>query len=198
MKNIIAFLALAAAILGCSSTEKKTAVNKPSTATAEPSKSVVAPPTADELTLEKFEQLTVGMKYDEVAKILGSSGSEASSSSSAGNTYRTMKWEGANNARITAMFKNDVLTSKNQANVRSGSSPAPVADITMAKYEQLQTGMSLAETVKIIGAEGTQTSNSTSGSSRTTTYRWDGEKNARIYVIFRDDKIASKSQSNLK
>ncbi len=200
MKNTIGFLVLLAAILGCSSFSKKETANNaaPAPAKTEPAKTDVAPPSASDLTLEKFNQLNVGMKYDEVVKILGSAGTESSSSSSAGNSYKTFKWEGANSARITAMFKNDVLTSKNQANVRSTSAQATTADLSMAKYEQLQTGLSYAEVVKIIGSEGSQTSSSSSGSYKTTTYKWEGDKNARIYVIFKDDKIQSKSQSNLK
>lgn len=200
MKHTLGFLVLLAAILGCSSFSKKESANNaaPAPAKTEPAKTDVAPPSASDLTLEKFNQLTVGMKYDEAVKILGSAGTESSSSSSAGNTYKTYKWEGSNNARITAMFKNSVLTSKNQSSLRSTAAAAPTADLTMAKYDQLQTGMSLTETVKIIGSEGSQTSSSTSGSYKTTTYKWEGDKNARIYVIFKDDKIQSKSQSNLK
>lgn len=200
MKNTIGFVVLLAAILGCSSFSKKETANNapPPPAKTEPAKTDAAPPSASDLTLEKFNQLTVGMKYDEVVKILGSAGTESSSSSSAGNTYKTYKWEGEKNARITGMFKNNELTSKNQTSLRSTSPSAATADLTMAKYDQLQTGMSLAEAVKIIGSEGSQTSNSTSGSYKSATYKWEGDKNARIYVIFKDDKIQSKSQSNLK
>ncbi|HQZ97758.1 MAG TPA: DUF3862 domain-containing protein [Pyrinomonadaceae bacterium] len=200
MKNTIGFVVLLAAILGCSSFSKKETSNNaaPAPAKTEPAKTDAAPPSASDLTLEKFNQLTVGMKYDEVVKILGSAGTEASSSSSAGNKYVSYKWEGANNARITATFKNDVLTTKNQLNVRSTTTQAATSDLTMAKYEQLNTGLSYAEAAKIIGSEGSQTSSSTSSNYKTTTYKWEGDKNARIYVIFKDDKIQSKSQSNLK
>lgn len=200
MKNTIGFVVLLAALLGCSSFSKKETANNaaPVPAKTEPAKTETAPPSASDLTLEKFNQLTVGMKYDDVVKILGSAGTESSSSSSAGNTYKSYKWEGANNARITASFKNATLTSKNQSNVRSTSAQTSTADLTMAKYEQLNTGLSYSEAVKIIGAEGSQTSSSSSGTYKTTTYKWEGEKNARIYVIFKDDKIQSKSQSNLK
>lgn len=202
MKNTIGFVILLAVLLGCSSFGKKETADNAATAPtrSEPAKSpdTAPPPSGSDLTLDKFDQLKVGMKYDEVVKILGSEGTESSSSSSAGNTYKTYKWEGSNNARISAMFKNQELTSKNQTSLRS-SSPAPAAaDLSMAKYDQLQTGMSYSDAVKIIGSEGLQTSSSASGSYKTTSYRWEGEKNARIYVIFKDDKIQSKSQSNLK
>ena len=165
MKNTIGFVVILAAILGCSSFSKKETANNaaPAPARTEPAKTEAAPPSASDLTLEKFNQLNVGMKYDEVVKILGSAGTESSSSSSAGNSYKTFKWEGANNARITGMFKNDALTSKNQSNVRSTSSTAATADLSMAKYDQLQTGLSYSDAVKIIGSEGSQTSGSTSG-----------------------------------
>ncbi len=202
MKNTIGFVVLLAAVLGCSSFTKQETANNSATAPApaksEPAKTDAAPPSASDLTLEKFDQLTVGMKYDEAVKILGSAGVESSSSSSGSNTFKTYKWEGANNARITASFRNDALSSKNQSSLKSTKAQAAVADLTMAKYDQLQTGMSYADSVKVIGSEGSQTSSSASGSFKTTTYKWEGEKNARIYLTYRDDKISSKSQSNLK
>lgn len=202
MKNIIGLFILIVVVAGCSSFGRRDNVSNTATAPAkatEPAKSE-APHAASDLTQEKFEQLAVGMKYDDAVKVLGSGGSETSSSSSAGNKYVTYKWEGANNARITANFKNGVLTSKNQSNVRSGKasdSPAK-ADLTVAKYEQLENGISYADAVKIIGSEGEQTSSSNSGSYKSTTYRWEGDKNARFYLIFKDDKLTSKSQNNVK
>ncbi len=50
----------------------------------------------------------------------------------------------------------------------------------MAKYTQLETGMTYAEAVKIIGSEGSQTSSSLSGSYKTAAYKWEGEKYSRI------------------
>lgn len=201
MKNSIGMIVLLAAILGCSSFGKKeTTANNvaPAPAKSEPAKTDA--PRADPagLTLEKFDEIKVGMKYEEVVKILGSAGVETNSSGSAGNKYSSYKWEGKDYARITASFKNGELQSKNHSNVLSTNSTATKADVTMAKYDQITTGMTLADVEKIIGAPGLQTSNSVSSTYKNTGYRWDGDKNARISVILKDDKVSSKSQSNLK
>ncbi|CAN5361267.1 hypothetical protein BH10ACI3_BH10ACI3_24730 [soil metagenome] len=201
MKNTIGFIVLLAAILGCSSFGKKetTANNAvPTPAKSEPAKTDAPKADPAGLTLEKFDELKIGTKYDEVVKILGSAGTETNSSGSAGNKYASYKWEGKDYARITATFKNGDLQTKNQSNVLSTNSQSAKADVTMAKYDQINTGMTLAEVEKIIGTPGLQTSNSVSSTYKNTGYRWEGDKNARISVIFKDDKVSSKSQSNVK
>lgn len=201
MKNSIGMIVLLAAILGCSSFGKKeTTANiaAPAPTKSEPAKADVPKADPAGLTLEKFDELKIGMKYDDAVKILGSAGTETSSSGSGANKFVSYKWEGKDYARITASFKNGDLQSKNHSNVLSANSQSIKADVSMAKYDQINTGMMLAEVEKVIGSPGLQTSNSVSSSFRNTGYRWEGEKMARISVIFKDDKVTSKSQSNLK
>ncbi len=201
MKNIIGMLVLLAAVLGCSSlTKKETATNEApeKTPTTSAPKEDPKPAASDELTLDKFNELKTGMKYEDAVKILGSKGDETSSSSSGSSKYASYKWEGQGGASIRASFKNDALTSKSQSNLKASDGKTANADLTMAKYNQLENGMTYEEAVKIIGSEGSQTSSSSIGSYKSTSYKWEGEKYARIYLIFKDDKITSKSQSNLK
>ncbi|MGE3467945.1 MAG: hypothetical protein AB7J13_13560, partial [Pyrinomonadaceae bacterium] len=191
MKNYLGIFVLAAVVMGCSSlTSKEPATNTTANtvtlpAKSEPAKTEPAKTDANGLTLEKFDQLKPGMKYEEAVTLLGSDGTETSSSSSSNNKYATYKWEGANNARITASFKNGELTSKNQSNVKSTGGSVSTADLSLAKYEQLKTGITYAEAVRIIGSEGSQTSGTNSGRYKSATYKWEGDKYARIYLIFK-------------
>lgn len=66
------------------------------------------------LTKAKFEQLKVGMKKSEVEDILGSAGSEVSTTTGGGMTFSTYKWEGENFASVIIVFQNEKVMSKTQ------------------------------------------------------------------------------------
>lgn len=203
MKNLIGLIVLVTVVAGCSFLNKKeeTPAN---TATKTQTESTSTPATetksAAGLTLEKFNELKNGMKYDEVVKVLGSEGVETSSFSSGNLKTVTYKWEGENYARITVTFRNDELTSKIQSSLKSANSSSSTtkADLTLAKYNQLNNGISYEEAVKIIGSEGTQSSSSNIGQIKIASYKWEGDKYARIFASFKDNKLTSKSQSNVK
>lgn len=147
------------------------------------------------LTLDNFNKLKAGMKYDEVVKILGSEGSETSSSSIGKIELKSYKWEGEKYARIYVHFKNDEMTSKSQSGLGSSAGDA---DITKAKYDQIKNDMSYEEVKKIIGSEGEQNSSSSAGSSTYSAYTWKGANYSSISISLKDDKVTSKRQSNLK
>lgn len=187
MKNLLGLMVMVAVVVSCSLGKKDGATKTPATTPESQS--------ASSLTLEKFNQLQDGMKYQDAVRILGSEGTETSSFSSGGTKTITYKWEGEKYARVTVTFKNDALTSKIQMNVKSGggTANAPAADVTLAKYNEMQTGMGYEEVVKIIGSNGIQVSSSTSEDY----YKWEGP-NGRIYATFRDKKLSAKSHGNLK
>lgn len=62
--------------------------------------------------------------------------------------------------------------------------------------EQIQTGMTYEEAVKIIGSEGAMNLDSYSATNKTSSYKWEG--NGRMSISLKDGKISSKSQGNLK
>lgn len=204
MKNLIGLMVLIFVVAGCGFLNKKEVTNTGITPVSNTAtKTETTPPTSDKptagLTLEKFNQLQNGMKYEDAVKILGSEGVETSSFSSGTLKTVTYKWEGEKYARITATFRNGELTSKIQSGLKSGNSETTSsADLTLAKYNQIQNGMSYEEAVKIIGSEGTQTSSSNFGQIKVASYKWEGDKYAKIFATFRDNKLASKSQSNVK
>jgi len=202
MKNPFGLMVLILVVSGCGLLGKKdetktgnTTVSNTTTKTE-----TTTEKSASNLTLEKFNQLQNGMKYDEVVKTLGSNGTETSSFSSGSLKTVTYKWEGEKYARITAVFKNDALNSKIQSGLKSedGNTTAAKSDLTLAKYNQLQNSVSYEDAVKIIGSEGTQTSSSTISKMKIASYKWEGEKVAKIFATFKDNKLTSKSQTNLK
>ena len=80
----------------------------------------------------------------------------------------------------------------------SDSSSSGGGDLTMENYEKIKSGASYSEVKEILGSEGTETRSSSVGNSEYKSYKWEGDKFVRIYVNFKDDKMTSKSQTNLK
>ncbi len=150
------------------------------------------------LTMDNYEKIKTGMSYDEVTDILGSKGTETRSSTIGKIESKSYKWEGDKFVRIYVNFRDDKVTSKSQTGLKSTSSGGGGDDISMAKYEKIENGMSLSEVEDIIGSKGEETSSSSIGKSTYKGYRWKGEKFSFISVRFKDDKVNSKSQYGLK
>ncbi len=196
MKNTIGFIVLLAAVLGCSSFSKKETANTaaPPSSKIEPAKSD-APASASDITIDKYKQITVGMKIEDAIKILGPGGTEGKSSGSGSTKFSSYDWKGPNNSTMTLALIGDAVSSKSQNNLQT-TKDVPKADLSIAKYEQVQTGMTYDEAAKIIGSEGAQTNDSYSDTFKTSTYKWEG--NGRMSISLKDGKISSKSQGNLK
>lgn len=152
-----------------------------------------------ELTADKFSQLKNGMSYEDVVKILGSEGTQTSSSKFGKTEVSSYKWEGDKYQRVYATFKDNKMTSKTQSGLTDKSSEnAETADISMDKFNQIKIGMNYEDVVKIIGSEGEQTSSSKFGSNELKSYAWKGTKYSRINATFRNGELSRKSQSGLK
>jgi hypothetical protein len=87
----------------------------------------------------------------------------------------------------------------------SGSKPgdnsgnSSVTYISLSKYNSLSDGISYADAVKIIGAEGSVLSTVGSGDKTTISYVWYGKDGiSKAIVIFTNDKLYSKSQTKLE
>ena len=72
------------------------------------------------------------------------------------------------------------------------------ASLTLDDYNHLKNGMSKSEVEKILGGEGEQVSSSEIGKYKIETYKWQGENFSFVIITFRNDKVFSKSQANLK
>ena len=71
-----------------------------------------------EISMAKYEQIKNGMTYADAVRILGSEGSEVSSSEIGKYKTATYKWDGANYSFIILTFQNDKLIFKTQSNVK--------------------------------------------------------------------------------
>lgn len=65
-----------------------------------------------------YDKIKIGMKKSEIIKIIGDDGEEMTRSKGGGSTFTSHKWEGSDYAIITAVFKDDVLTNKYEANLK--------------------------------------------------------------------------------
>lgn len=110
-------------------------------------------------------------------------------------------------ATITGVYNNRTFTCKikvtgsEQAVIMPDrtSSDTDSASITLSKYNSLNDGISYADAVKIIGTDGTPSSASDTGDTKSKVYVWygkDGISNATITFI--NDKLYSKSQKDLQ
>lgn len=69
---------------------------------------------------------------------------------------------------------------------------------TMAKFNRLDTGMSYAEAVRILGGPGTELSRSDLGGITTVMYQWTGTGIGNMNAMFQGDKLVNKAQFGLK
>jgi hypothetical protein len=70
--------------------------------------------------------------------------------------------------------------------------------LTMAKYNKIKSGMTYKQVVKLLGAEGRETSSTNANGTKTTTYKWQDGDIKFIFGNFTNDKLTFKSQANLK
>lgn len=71
-----------------------------------------------DLTLAKYNQIKNGMSLEEVQEIIGSDGSEVSSSEIGKYKTVTQKWDGESYAYIICTFQNDKLMFKSQGGIK--------------------------------------------------------------------------------
>ena len=72
------------------------------------------------------------------------------------------------------------------------------SSLTMEQYNQVKNGMTYQEAVAAVGSEGTEVSSTEISGYKTATYKWEGENYSFIFLTFQNDKLISKTQTNLK
>lgn len=68
----------------------------------------------------------------------------------------------------------------------------------MANYLRLESGMSYAEAVKILGGSGVEAGRSEVPGYQTVMYKWQGVGLGNMNAMFQNDKLISKAQFGLK
>jgi hypothetical protein len=85
---------------------------QPSTPDASPSKQQA--PDDNDLSIEKYNEIDIGMKRADVERVLGGKGTELSNTSGGGTRYTVVQWQGKNYKSIIITFENDKVTNKAQ------------------------------------------------------------------------------------
>lgn len=118
-------------VLGCSCPSKLAELaNKkdsptPARPTPPPSSSPTSSPSIStgekgdyELTMEKYNKLSIGQPRADVERLLGGKGTEISSSAGGGVRFSVNKWEGDGFKSIILSFKNDKIMTKSQVGLK--------------------------------------------------------------------------------
>ncbi len=75
---------------------------------------------------------------------------------------------------------------------------AETSQISVEKYNKLKNGMTVKQTVEIMGDSGEELQSSETGKYKIVTYKWTGENFSYIVVTFMNDKLQSKSKGGIK
>jgi hypothetical protein len=73
-----------------------------------------SPESSPALSKDRYDRVSSGMNYREVASILGQSGEEVSSSDFAGNSAKMYSWKNEDGSNISILFQNGKLVTKAQ------------------------------------------------------------------------------------
>ncbi len=111
---------------------------------------------------------------------------------------------------ISATIINLISVFNTKLNTASNSSPQTVTspnnptqennnEMTLAKFEQIQNGMKIAEVQKLVGSAGKLLSeNKNSDKSIGKVFWWQNPQGSNAIIEFSNDRVVSKSQSGLK
>ena len=83
-------------------------------------------------------------------------------------------------------------------NTSSSPSSPSTQVLSSEKFNQIKNDMSRAEVERILGGAGKEISNTKAGSYTIMTHEWKGAEYSVIYVVYRNDKVFSKTSANLK
>lgn len=101
-KSFLVSLGLAATLIGCVPPETNTPPSSPSQTSD-----------ATKITMEKYNQVSTGMSYEDVKNILGE-GEELSSSEVGGFVTVMYMWKNKDGSNMNVMFQNDAVNTKSQ------------------------------------------------------------------------------------
>ncbi len=199
---VVAFVAAAVAIGGLAacggssdsgSKSESTASNSSSSKSSD-SKTSSSSTDSTKIDADKFKQIQNGMTYDQVKQIIGSDGTEQSTTEVSGITTKIYEWESDGFGAATVTFENDKVVNKTQVGVGDGSS----VQITMDQYNQVQTGMTYDQVKQIMGGDGELTSDTKVAGHTSQLYTWSGKSaGSNATVTFTDGAVDSKAQIGL-
>lgn len=153
----------------------------------------VSKKTADnkKYSFDKFMKVTMGMSYDQVKGILGD-GTEESSTGSGDLKTISYSWKNDDGSNMSVMLQGNKVITKSQAFLQSMD-----ANVTMDKYNKISNGMPYDQVKGSLG-EGQLISQSSILGSTAEIYSWMNKDGSNMNITFKDGKVESKAQFNLK
>lgn len=170
-----------------------------SSSTAEPVQEKPAAPAPEPaanglIDADKFAAIKQGMTYEEVVALIGSEGKLLSQSSVAGIETADYQWESDGWGTATVMFQDGVVVNKTQFGI-GGSD----AEVTLEKFNAVETGMTYEQVVELFGGEGELLSETELAGITMAIYTWNGNTLlSTCQVTFENGAVSSKSQYGLE
>lgn len=149
------------------------------------------------ITAETFNQIREGMNYSDVVSIVGFDGKSGGQNE---DGTITMTWNGiSQDTYALVTFRNSFVVSKSSVGLEIDAASANSAQITLAEFNEIKTGMSYTEVCEIIGGLGELMSESEIMGYTSSMYSWEGTSFASNAVItFSNNEVISKSQFGLE
>lgn len=151
---------------------------------------------ASGITADKFNQITMGMSYDQVKEIIGEDGKNISEAESGGSVATMYQWDeadGLGNVLIT--IQDGAVISKTQTAILENNGVV----IDLDKYNQINTGITYDEVKNIVGGDGLLSTETLLAGISSQIYIWYGEDEiSNASVSFQDGTVSSKSQLGLE
>ncbi|MEB3342264.1 hypothetical protein [Okeania sp.] len=152
---------------------------------------------ANRITEANYDNLKIGMTYQEVKQILGKEGQIYPEYNSPGleNFWVAYRWVNNDGTGITAIFNSEnkliKLTAQN-LNTTSLGANRKLTVVTNRNVEEIKVGMSYDEVTKIIGNRGTKQSSSNNSltNPNTTEYIWLNSDGTSLSIVFNSNQKA--------
>jgi hypothetical protein len=148
------------------------------------------------LTAAAFRAIRPGMSLEEVNALVGFAGTQTSSTDMGGHRSAGYKWQrGAEFMIVT--FMDDRALQTLQAGL--DTQPASARTATLAKYNQVQEGMTLEEVSRIMGGPGNFTGFVDIMGTMSEGYSWKGASLGTLMTAsFRDGRLTTRMQIGLR
>ncbi|MFX0548507.1 DUF3862 domain-containing protein [Hathewaya histolytica] len=140
---------------------------------------------------ENFLKVKMGMKYEDVVKIIGE-GKQSSSSEVSGVKISLYSWHGDGISNMNITIKDGVVSGKAQMGLQKNK-----ADVNIDKFNKVKEGMTYEEVKEVLG-EGQLTSQSKIMNIETMIYSWINKDGSNMNCTFSGNKMKMKAQFNLK
>ena len=102
-------------------------------------------------------------------------------------------------ASIGLLVTSFIVTGMHPDVLQGVAEQSAARNVSLAEFQQIQSGMTYAQVVSIIGFEGTESSRSDLGGTSTVMYEWvnSGFSGANMNAMFQDGRLVSKAQAGL-